>query len=288
MDQFDITLPETLTPEQCEAVLRHLEAPATLSTADWQLALAGFDALRVATVTWSGQTGSFRQFYREVVDEPYATHLLTMIHQADDVEGVGRQLTVEFGREILVELQRLGGGEPQTFPEQLLLAYCLYWWQSFAKGYIFQFVVYRDLTASGVQFDGIDPLNPEQRYAPHDLMVSGWRGDIKASTYFVHTARGAGFTHDFYIARFFDLARRTYRWAVLLKESVWNTLNGDPMSCDWNEVPRLWPQPARGMVHHQALVIVPYDVWKGKILAYQKGDRHHGRSNTQSPGRKEI
>ncbi len=211
------------------------------------------------------------------MDEPYATRLLTMLHHADDVEAVGRRFTVELGREILVELRRLGSGEPQTLPEQLWFAYCLYWWQSFAKGYTLQFAVYRDLTVSGVQFDGIDPLNPEQRYAPYDLIVSGWRGDIKASTYFVHTARGARLTHDFYIARFFDSASRTYRWAVLLKESVWKTLNGEPMPGDWEEVSRLWPQPVRVMVHDQALVIVPYDLWKVKVLAQQKGDRHDGR-----------
>jgi len=244
-----------MTLAQRDAVLRHLEAPGTLRAADWQLALAGFDALRVATVAWAGQRGSFRQFYRQIIDEPYATRLLTTIHDADEVEGIGRQIAAELGREILAELQRLGGGEPQTFPEQLLLAYCLYWWHSFAKGYILQFAVYRELTASGVQFDGVDPVNPQQRYAADDLIVSGWRGDIKASTYFIHTARGAGLPHDFYIARFFDAANRTYRWAVLLKESVWRTLNGEPTPCDWNEVPRQWPQPARVMVHHQVLVI---------------------------------
>jgi hypothetical protein len=288
MDQFDIRLPEALTPAQRDAVLRQLSAPGTLSTADWQLALAGFDALRAATVTWAGQTATWRQFYRQVIDEPYATRLLTMIQGADDVERIGRQIAVELGREILVELQRLGGGEPQTLSEQLLLAYCLYWWQSFAKGYILQFAVYRDLTASGIQFDGVDPLNPEQRYAPDDLIVSGWRGDIKASTYFIHTARGAGLSHDFYIARFFDSVRHAYRWAVLLKEAVWQTLNGEPTPCDWNNVPRQWPQPAKVMVHHQVLVIVPYELWKEKILAYQKGGRHDDRSNPKSPGREGI
>lgn len=100
MDKFDITLPEKLTSGQCDAVLRHLWAPGTLSTADWRLALAGFDALNVATVAWAGQTATFREFYRRVVDEPYAMRLLTMLRHADDVETVGRQFTIELGREI--------------------------------------------------------------------------------------------------------------------------------------------------------------------------------------------
>jgi hypothetical protein len=187
MDQFDITFPETLTPARRDAVLRHLTVQGTLSKTDWQQALVGFDALHLATITWAGQTATFRQFYRHVIDEPYATRLLTAIHATADVESVGRRVSAEIGREIFVELQRLGGGKPQTFQEQILLAYCLYWWQSFAKGYIIQFTVYRDLTASGVQFDGIDPLDLQQRYAADDLIVSGWRGDIKASTYFIHT-----------------------------------------------------------------------------------------------------
>lgn len=93
MDRFDIILPEMLTAEQCDVVLRHLWAPGTLSRADWQLALAGFDALHAATVAWTGQTATFREFYRRVVDEPYATRLLTMLHHADDVETVGRRFT---------------------------------------------------------------------------------------------------------------------------------------------------------------------------------------------------
>jgi len=277
MNRFDITLPEILTPEQSDVVLRHLWAPGTLSTADWRLALAGFDALHVATVAWAGQTATFREFYRRVVDEPYAMRLLTTIHHADDVETVGRQLTIALGREILAELQQLGPEEPQTLPEQLLFAYCLYWWRSFAKGYILQFAVYRDLTSSGVQFDGIDPLNPEQRYAPNDLIVSGWRGDIKASMYFVHTARGARLMHDFYIVRIFDSNSRIYRWAALLKEVIWKAINGEPTPGDWDEVPRMWPQPVRVMVHNQSLVIVPYDLWKVKILTQQKGGKYDGR-----------
>ena len=66
----------------------------------------------------------------------------------------------------------------------LLQGYCLYWWQSFARGYAFEVYIMQDLTADGIQFQMHDVRNWVERYSPADLVVLDLLGDIKTSIYF--------------------------------------------------------------------------------------------------------
>lgn len=85
-------------------------------------------------VRHEGQTMTFGVFYERFVDAPFAERFLTELMQQDDVEAAGRRLTVALSREVRQSLATTGLHEPMSAPMRLLLAYCLYWWASFAKG----------------------------------------------------------------------------------------------------------------------------------------------------------
>jgi hypothetical protein len=72
------------------------------------------------------------------------------------------------------------------------LAYCLYFWESFAAGYAFEVEIFRDLSASGIRFKAHDIRTRRSRLSPYDLEIMGLRGDVKTSFYFLYVGRGQG------------------------------------------------------------------------------------------------
>ncbi len=75
MTELTVILPMSLTMEQQRAILRYLSG-GYLSKSEWRDALAGFDRLRQALVKEGLLERSLAEFYREVVDNVYASSLL--------------------------------------------------------------------------------------------------------------------------------------------------------------------------------------------------------------------
>ncbi|MBC8264358.1 MAG: hypothetical protein H8E47_09575 [Anaerolineales bacterium] len=145
------------------------------------------------------------------------------------------------------------------------------WWDNFAKGYIFEVSVYRDLKEAGVVFVAHDITDQEQRRLSFDLLVSGWRGDIKTSVYFLVTARTRVLRHDFYITRLYDRERRRRVWAVIVQPEVWAAINGETRAADLGQAHGRFPAVSHFYHRNHRLVVVAYEVWKTKILTYQRG-----------------
>ncbi len=232
-----ITLPAQMTDEHQRLLVKYARLPRSITRAEWVQALAAFDLLHVGRLKWGDDAMTFQAFYLRVVDAIHATTLIEELLTATDVETMGPRLMAEHWRQINTALATMGvSGE--TIEARSLVAYCLYWWQSFGKGYIREVAVFRDLERSGVIFEAHDIRDPVARRSAHDLIVLGRRGDVKTSTYFIHTARAFPLRCDFYIVRLWDEALNQWLDLTLLKPEAWRELDGEPTACDWEMVAR--------------------------------------------------
>jgi len=225
-----ILLPAQLTDEQRRLLVKYARLPRSLTRAEWGLALAAFDRLHAGRVTWGGKTWTFQAFYLRCIDATHVTPFLEELLAAADVEAEGTRLTAEHWRQIVAALTEQGV-VGDTLEVRALLAYCLYWWRSFSKGYLREVVVFRDLEQSGIAFDPHDVRDSAQRRSAHDLTVLGQRGDVKTSTYFLHTARAFPLRCDFYMVRLWDEGTTQWLDLVLLKPEAWRALDGEPTRC---------------------------------------------------------
>ena len=106
---------------------------------------------------------------------------------------------------------------------------------------------------SGIKFVAHDLTRRDERYSPYDLIVLGFRGDIKTSTYFLHVARSYPLTNDFYLVRIYDVVRRMWLDIAMLKPAVWMVLDGDTIPCELDDVSSLLPMSLRLMTRDEVL-----------------------------------
>jgi len=276
MAELIVIIPMSLTIEQQRAILRYLSG-GYLSKSEWRDALAGFDRLRQAVIKEGLRERSLAEFYREVVDNVYASSLIADLLEARDPEQVGKRLARIRGQQIRRNLIERGLNVGMT-EHRLVLAYVLYWWMSFAKGYSLEIAVFSDLQRAGICFESHDLNNPQERFSKHDLMLGSRRGDIKSSTYFLETARSFPLRMDFYIVRLYRASARAWRWAVLLSPAFWSAINGEPVHAPLEDVLIHFPQPVYFEVKKTPLIAVDYTVWKEKIRTFQSrgGNENEG------------
>jgi len=262
-----ITLPTAFTERHRRAVEQYIR-DARLTSAEWQDVLEAFDLLSHARVQAEDNTHTFAAIYHILIEEPIAADFLSRLLQLADPEQEGILLKAAYARTITDRLLKSHWYDLATRHSLYLRAYCIFWWDSFAKGYIFEVAVYRDLKASGIAFTAHDITDPDQRRLSFDLLVSNWRGDIKTSPYFLTTARTQALRHDFYITRLYDRAQRRRIWAVIMKPEVWAAINGETKVINLNQAHQLFP--AASFFYHRTrrMVVAAYEVWKTKILAY--------------------
>ncbi len=265
-----IFLPITFTERHRRAVEQYIR-DARLTPSGWQDVLEAFDLLGQARVQTEDETRAFAAIYHAVVEEPIVADFLARLLQLADPEGEGIPLKAAYARTVTDRLLKSGWYNPATHHSLYLRAYCIFWWDSFAKGYIFEVAVYRDLKAAGVAFVAHDITDPEQRRLSFDMLVSGWRGDVKTSPYFLATARTQILRHDFYITRLYDHERRHRVWAVIIQPGIWTAINGETEAVDLSQAHRHFPAASHFYHRNRRLVVVAYEVWKTKILAYQRG-----------------
>ena len=272
---MDVFLNPQLTLADQAVILKYLKDRRSLSKAEWKTALAAFDLLGRSRVVQEGKSSTFSQFYQAVFDRPFATRLLMELPALNDVEREGPLCAERLGQQAWAQQTAAALRKPQT-PEQFLLtAYCLYWWSSFAKGYIAEIAVFRDLTASGIRFQSHDLAQPEGRFSQDDLTLSGMRGDIKSSAYFLNVARSHPLRHDFYITEVITPPMRQRRRVVFMLSASWDKIDGETNATSLEEALSQLPTSSQITVREQSLIVSDYEVWKEKIRSLQQQELNH-------------
>lgn len=266
LSAYHIQIPDRFTVRHRHIVVAFLKDDLRGREA-WQLAIEAFDILGQATLHTPEHTKSFQTLYMEMVDEKYAQPYLQELLALKSVLLESPELWARYARQISLELKQrdwlpLVGG-------RTLLAYFLYWWGSFARGYAFEVEVFRNLEENGVVFEAHDLTSPVERFSPYDLVVNELTGDIKTSLYFVQLARH--FSVDFFIVRL-HIKRKTMTIAVLLRPEAWESLNGDTVAGTWDNFTHKWPHPVRIRQSGYDVVAIEYEEWKRRVLHWQ-GDQ---------------
>ncbi|MGH9832365.1 MAG: hypothetical protein ACREBD_33775, partial [Blastocatellia bacterium] len=217
-----------LHQEHQRVLLRYLRDERTLSHQDWVTLSEAVDVLSESRVVVDGEGQTFRRFYDERIDAHFADSFLVQLGSLTDVEEEGRRAQAIVAQEIVQLLDKAEGFSRDDNFSRLLLIYCLYWWAAFARGYIFEVVIFRDLTASGLQFSAHNLARRDERFSSYDLFLLDLRGDIKYTTYFLTADRLSLFNSDFFITRWYP--GRGWLRVAILRETAWDIFSLPP--CD--------------------------------------------------------
>jgi hypothetical protein len=188
-----------------------------------------------------------------------------------DVFREGQAHQAEIARDIMHRFQAQGWLTEAVPQGKYLLMFCLYRWSAFARGYIFQEFVLRDLSASGIPFETWDLKDTRGRFAPCDLLLQGLTGDIKASVYFLEDLEKEPLDNDFYITELYDRATRMRVGLVVMTVPAWKVFNGESQAAELAEAPRFFPTPVRVQWQGETLFVMGYEAWKEKMQARLKG-----------------
>ena len=270
-------IPPQLTEEQRMLLTIYLSDDYRLKRSEWPQIFKAVDWLGQAKVVTHNKFRTFRQLYLEYIDTSLADLYLEQLLALSDVQKESPPLIAAFARQVQVLLRRAGLlGSSESW---LLLAYCLYWWQSFARGYTFEVEIIRDLQDSGLIFEAHDLSRRWERYSPADLEVLGLAGDIKTSTYFLKSKPRSPLRSDFYITRLYEKGRsRTL--VVFQKTLAWDKINGSTIDGTLANLQDILPYPVRIQQSNTTLVVVDYTLWKQRVLQVQQDEgadyeKHH-------------
>ncbi len=266
-----IVSPE-FTQAHHDALIAYLTDSRSLNTAVWQQLYKGIDLLDKAQVIMPTATRTFRQVYDELIGMPFANQYIEQLLETDDVIVESPKITAGFARQIRPILQKVGLLRRDVPYSILLQGYCLYWWQSFSRGYAFEVFIMRDLQAHGIAFEMHDIRSQEDRYSPADLVVQNLLGDIKTSIYFLQWQWQGELRNDFYITRLFEKGReRTL--VVFQKPSAWNSIEGgDTIPGTLETILDLLPIPIEIKLRGIILIVVDYETWKDMVRQKQSSE----------------
>ena len=139
---MEITLNPNCTAEQVALVRRYLIKPVGIRGDQWPMLLTAFDRLGESTVKIDGETWTFRQCYREWVENMYSTNFLQELMQLSNTLGI-TNLQNHYRRKVIIDLADRGLVDGASDELRCLAAFCLYWWIAFAKGYAREVLIYR-------------------------------------------------------------------------------------------------------------------------------------------------
>lgn len=262
---MDIHLPDNFTSAHRAMVLRFVQGkPVNKNQRATQL--EAFDRLHRATTS----STTFADFYARIVEEPSADLFISALLEASDPEAAASTLRQKVNQRIPARLRQAGCDNPYQTPQFYLLAYCLYWWYAFTTGYTFEVTILRDLTASGVKFHAHDLRRRQERRSPFDLVVTGFTGDLKTSTYFLHAVRSRGLPADFYVTRLYRRVDRERLLVVFLKQPIWEVIDGEALTTTLTDLPDVLPAAAEIEHGGQTFIVVEYKEWKTRILKHQR------------------
>ena len=234
---MQIQLAYSVTTRQKSAINKYLVARRTMNERDWLHALKAFDLLGNSVVFLDESKQTFTQIYQKLIDAHFADEFLDRILSAQQVEVEGNRLKAIIARQIFDILHERNLYQRDLSASKYLLAYCYFWWDSFARGYIFEVRIFNNLKTSGISFIPHKLRQRAERFARSDLIIMGYEGDIKTSTYFLHTTRTRLLLNDFYITRLYDASQRERILVVMLKEEFWNLLDGETIPSNIRQAP---------------------------------------------------
>ena len=264
-----IFIPEEFRQAHYDALIAYLTDSRSLNTAAWRHLYQGIDILAKAQVVGANQSQTFRQIYTELIERPFANQYIDLLLQTNDVSVESPKISANVARQIRPILQTAGFLRRDVPYSVILQGYCLYWWQSFARGYAFEVMIMRDLITSGIDIQMHDLRNSVERLSPADLVVLDLLGDIKTSLYFLQEQRRL--PNDFYITQLYEKGKeRTL--VVFQKPHAWDVIGGgETVLGSVEEVIDLLPNPVE--LHHYGiiLIVVDYETWKRMVRQKQSG-----------------
>jgi hypothetical protein len=264
-----IVIPPAFSRPHEQTLTTYLADYRQLNTGSWQRLYEAIDLLAQAQVTAGETSYTFRQIYDSFVDRPFADEYIEKLLALNNVAKNTEALIATYARRIGPTLEQSGLLQRDIPQSWLLLAYCVYWWQSLSRGYAFEVEIMRDLTLSGVEFQMHDLHNRRARYSPADLTVLGLLGDIKTSVYFLQSQPSGQLPNDFYITRLYEKGHeRTL--VVFQKPFAWEALDGGAaVSGTLENILALLPKPVRLEQSGIILVVAEYQTWKEKVRQKQ-------------------
>lgn len=269
-----VLLPAEFLEEHRRIVLEYMRRGHTFQRDEWRLAIDAFDLLKEAMVLISTGFLPFPIIYRQQVEDHYADVFIEQLYEAAYIEKTSTTLWADVATKIAPNLAQQGLYRRDIPATRLIVAYCLYWWRSFTLGYALEIEIQRDLTKTGLQFEAHDLRRREERLSASDLVVSGFKGDIKTSLYFLQAARSQLLAHDFYITKV-QGQKRSRTLVVFMQTAMWETIDGETLLVLLSEIADTLPQAMRLVHQGVELTIIDYDVWKEKVQFYQtKGKKH--------------
>jgi len=267
---MDIQLAEGCTQRHIALIKQYLTNPTTISPSDWRMLLSAFDLLRKSTVTIEKRSYTFDGFYNTFIDTRYADYFIEELQALSHLAEATR-LRSRYRKQVIAVLAEFGLDSIPRDEPRCLAAFCVYWWESFAKGYVREIEILRDLAAEGIKFIAHDLTNRKGRMSPFDILIFSMKGDIKTSTYFLFVSRSYPLGSDFYIARLWRQNRRAYSDVVIMKQDAWELIDGDTRTCTFDDVSKVLPYPAELSLFGETLVVVEYALWKDKIKRRMEG-----------------
>ncbi len=274
--EIDVRLPPELTLAHREAIQRYLRSEERMTGDTWSLLIQAMDLLRHAQVISNEGSKSFAAIYDEGIDAVYSDRLIESLMPLADPEQECEAIRAATARKILADLRSLGVWRADVPATQYLVAFCLYWWQMFVRGYAFEIAIQRDLAYSGIAHVAHDLRWRQDRLTGHDLEIMGFRGDIKTSTYFVLARRSETLAHDFYITRMYQAATRRWHRIVWLRPAFWKLLDGEPTPTAYEAIWQALPDAAMITLRGSEFVVVFYEEWKRRLMARQAKEIIYG------------
>ena len=246
-----------------------MQDPRQLTRSEWLSMLACFDFLHSAIVEHHGGKEAFAYIYRRLIEARFADTYISALYRVANVTKAAEPLRARVSRQIRGLLRRADLYDPTQAETFYLFAYCLYWWYAFAKGSAFEVEILRDLAQTGIEFQAHDLRHRRGRLSPFDLVVLGFTGDVKTSTYFLHIARSQTLANDFYITRLTDEHKRYRTLVVFLKPPAWEAINGETIPATLRTLSAVLHAVAEIEHHGRALVVLEYEEWKTRVLKVQ-------------------
>jgi hypothetical protein len=263
-------IPPGFTEAHRQAVYQYHLSAESLPSHIWATLFEAMDLLRTAVVNLGlGQQRTFASLYHFLVDLRYADAYIVALLDSEDPARVSTPLWATIARHISQEVRASEFYAADVSDSRLLLSYLLYWWQQFARGYAFEVEIFRDLARSRIGFKAHNLSVRAERLSPVDLVVSSFRGDIKTSTYFLVQQYHPDPTVDFYITRAWLPASQVRTLVVFLKPAMWRKIDGETRQVTLTTLERVLPHPGSVQIRTQTVIVVDYEVWKGKIRIHQ-------------------
>ena len=269
-DKVSLHLSSNFDRAHRQIIHRYLQGQELSGGEAWLLLIQAMDILRRAEMIQGERVETFAAIYDRLVDARYSEQIIDDLLASPAPEAESESLRAVVARHILTDLRAAGLWRADVPESQLLVGFCLYWWQMFVRGYAFEIAIYHDLAISGVSYTPHDLRNRRTRLSEFALTIMNFHGDVKTSTYFVQTNRSQGLTHDFYITRMYNSDARQWHRTVWLKPAFWQILNGAPTPVEYSAIWQVLPGVAQITLHTRQFVVVLYDEWKQRLI-----DRQH-------------